>query len=217
MIGQPAPFADRAAAGLELAQQLRGYRGRRDVLVLGLPRGGVPVAFEVARALGAALDVLVVRKIGAPGQPEFALGAVASGGVTVWNADVAQMLGDRDEFEALAERQRLEVERRERLWRGARPSPSCRDRSVILVDDGAATGSTMIAAARAVRALGAREIVVALPVASRDAVAKLSAEADAVVCIRTPPSFMAVGEWYLDFRQTTDEEVSALLAQAADR
>jgi putative phosphoribosyl transferase len=214
MIGRMAPFVDRTAAGRELAQLLLRHRGRSDVLVLGLPRGGVPVAFEIARTLGVALDVLVVRKIGAPGQPEFALGAVASGGVTVWNADIAGMFAQRDGIEALAQRQRIEAERRERLWRGSRPSPSCRDRLVILVDDGAATGSTMIAAARAVRALGAREIVVALPVASRDAIAKLSAEADDVVCIHAPSSFMAVGEWYADFQQTTDAEVSALLAQA---
>jgi putative phosphoribosyl transferase len=216
MTRRDARFADRAEAGRELGRLLHVYRGRPDVLVLGIPRGGVPVAFEVARQLGAELDVWVVRKIGAPAQPEFALGAVASGGVTVWNADIARTLEGGDELEAAAALQRAEVARRESLWRGVRPTASCRNRLVILVDDGAATGSTMIAAARAVRALGAREIIIALPVAARAAVLKLSAEADDIVCIRSPPSFMAVGEWYVDFEQTTDAQVSELLARAAE-
>ena len=217
MSGSAAQFADRVAAGRELAQLLQSYRGRADLLVLGLPRGGAPVAFEVARALDAPFDVLVVRKIGAPGQPEFALGAVASRGVTIWNRDVVDMFEDHEALEALADEQRVEVDRRERMWRGSRPPLSCRDRTVILVDDGAATGSSMIAAVRAARALRGREIIVALPVAARDAVAKVSAEADHVVCLHTPSSFMAVGEWYVDFAQTSDAQVSDLLARAAER
>jgi predicted phosphoribosyltransferase len=200
-----------------LASRLLRYRGRPDVVVLGLPRGGVPVAFEIAQALGAPLDVFVVRKIGMPGHAEFAIGAIASGGVQVLSEDVIRAYGvPRAAVEAVAERERAELERREREYRGGRPLLDLHGRTVILVDDGLATGSTMRAAVEAVRALGPARIVVAVPVGAPDTCAALAHIADEVVCARMPEPFAAVGLWYSDFSQTTDEEVHALLREQAD-
>jgi putative phosphoribosyl transferase len=210
-------FADRVEAGQQLAAALKEYRGRQDVTVLGLPRGGVPVAFEVAESLAAPLDVMIVRKIGAPYSPEFALGAIASGGVVVMNADVPSEWIDNAAVEATVAAERLELERRERRYRAGRQSLKIRDRTVILVDDGAATGSSMLAAVRAVKALGAGSVVVALPVASLDAADKLRGAADRVVCLGTPTSFSAVGQWYVDFAQTSDAEVQTLLERASGK
>lgn len=207
-------FADRAAAGRALADLLRQYQRQPDVLVLGLPRGGVPVAFEIAQSLHAPLDVMIVRKLGAPGQPELALGAVASGGVTVINESLLAWFEDPQAIERIEAAERIELERRERAYRGGRPPLTARGRTVILVDDGAATGATMRAAVRATRKLAAKKIVVALPVASTDAYQMLCREADEVICISTPATFYAVGQWYEEFTQTTDEEVTDLLARA---
>jgi putative phosphoribosyl transferase len=206
------PFRDRVDAGRALASHLQKYAGRGDVVVLALPRGGVPVAFEVAQALGAPLDVFIVRKLGVPGHEEYAMGAVASGGVRVVSDDVVRGLGltERD-VERVAARETAELERRERLYRGQRPEPDLEGRTVILVDDGLATGSTMKAA---VKALGARKpaaIVVAVPIAASDTCRELAREVHEVVCAVTPEPFRAVGLWYEDFSQTTDEEVHALL------
>lgn len=209
-------FANRAAAGCQLAGLLQQYTGKPDVLVLGLPRGGVPVAFEVAQALGAPLDVMVVRKLGAPGQPELAIGAVACGGVTVINEGILAWFRDPKAIERAESAERLELERRERAYRGTRAPLSAKDRVVILVDDGAATGASMLAAVRAARLLHARKVVVALPVASADAHRMLSEVADEVVCASTPLSFYAVGQWYEEFTQTTDRDVTDLLARAKE-
>jgi putative phosphoribosyl transferase len=209
-------FKDRSAAGYALATRLTEYQGLPDVVVLGLPRGGVPVAFEVAQVLRAPLDVLIVRKIGAPGQPEFALGAIASGGVFVLNDDVPASLVDTAEVASTLEAERRELERRDRLYRAGKTPLALAAKRVVLVDDGAATGSSMLAAVRAARQLGAGQVIVALPVASPDAAHKLSREADRVVCLSTPASFMAVGQWYEDFPQTSDAEVRALLQAPRD-
>ncbi len=182
--------------------------------MLGLPRGGVPVAFEVAQFLDAALDVLIVRKIGAPGQPEYALGAIASGGVLVLNDEVPELLLQSPEVELTLQEERQELQRRERSFRAGRDPLDLHGKTVILVDDGAATGSSMLAAVRAARQLGVKQVVVALPVAAAEAVQKLASEADRVVCLSTPASFSAVGEWYEDFPQTSDAEVSTLLKRA---
>jgi putative phosphoribosyl transferase len=211
-------FADRREAGRELAAKLRDYAGRNDVVVLALPRGGVPVAFEVAEALDAPLDIFVVRKIGMPGQPEFAIGAIASGGVRVLSEDVIRMYGvPASAIEAVARHELAELERREREYRQGRPMTDVRDRTVILVDDGLATGSSMRAAVQAVRALRPARVVVAAPVGAPDTCADLAAMADAVVCARMPEPFSAVGLWYRDFSQTSDEEVRALLQEHAER
>ncbi len=206
-------FANRASAGRELAIVLDKYVDSPDVLVLGLPRGGVPVAFEVARALHAPLDVMIVRKIGAPGQPELAIGAIASGGVTVINEGLLQWFRDSQAIERAQAAERIELERREKAYRGTRPPLTLKERIVILVDDGAATGASMLAAVRAARQLGPRKVVVALPVAGSSACELLSKEADELVCLSAPSSFYAVGEWYADFGQTTDREVTELLAR----
>jgi predicted phosphoribosyltransferase len=211
------PFADRAGAGRQLAALLSEYRQKADVVVLALPRGGVPVGFEIAESLGAPLDVLVVRKLGAPGQPEFAFGAIASGGVVVINEGFPRWFMDSSALETEVAIERDELARRERVYRDVRPQQAIKDRIVVLVDDGAATGSSMQAAVRAARKLGARKIIVALPVASDSACDKLREEADRVVCIRIPVSFAAVGEWYENFDQTSDDEVRDLLARAAER
>lgn len=210
-----APFEDRTAAGRALAAALGAYRGRADLVVLGLPRGGLPVAREVAEALGAPLDLILVRKLGVPGHEELAMGAIASGGGRVLNEDVVGQLGlGEDTIEAVANAEWDELARRERTYRGDRAWPRIEGRCVILVDDGVATGATMRAAAQAVRAAGAAEVVVAVPVAPPDTVARLRAAADDVVCVDTPEPFMGVGRWYRDFRQTTDEEVIAILEAA---
>ena len=211
-------FEDREEAGRALSASLGAWRARPDALVLGLPRGGVPVAFEVADALGLPLDVLVVRKLGLPGQPELAMGAIAGGGALVVNEEVLRYLPpDGDAFETVRAREQRELERREREYRGDRPPLDVRGRSVILVDDGLATGATMEAAVRSLQSLGARRIVVAVPVASVEARERIAAVADEVVCLATPEFFSAVGQWYRDFGQTSDTEVTGLLERARRR
>ena len=211
-------FADRMDAGRSLAASLKAHAGAPDTLVLGLPRGGVPVAYEIAQSLKLPLDVLVVRKLGLPWQPELAMGAIASGGALVRNEEVVRYLGDRaDAFEAVRVREQAELERRERDYRGDRPPLAMRGRTGILVDDGLATGATMEAAVRSLRALGARRVVVAVPVASAEAKERIAEVADEVVCLATPMSFSAVGQWYADFGQTEDAEVRELLARAPAR
>jgi putative phosphoribosyl transferase len=211
-------YHDRSDAGRALARRLARYANRPDVLVLALPRGGVPVAYEVARALNAPLDVFLVRKLGVPGQEELAMGAIATGGVRVLNEDVVRLLQIPDEvIDSVAETQWRELERRERAYRDDRPLPDVRGRTVILIDDGLATGSSMRAAVAALRQQGPARIVVAVPVASASACEDFRAEVDEVICGQTPEPFYAVGSWYEDFTQTTDAEVHALLEQAAQR
>ena len=208
-------FRDRADAGRHLLSRLGAYQGRPDVLVLGLPRGGIPVGYEVARGLGAPLDVFVVRKLGVPGQEELAMGAIATGGVRVVNRDVVDALHiPPDVLDRAAEAERWELERRERSYRGDRPEPRVEGRTVILVDDGLATGSTMRAAVQALRQQRPARIVVAVPVAASATCEELRREVEDVVCFATPEPFMAVGRFYDDFSQTTDEEVHDLLASA---
>jgi putative phosphoribosyl transferase len=205
-------YSDRRHAGRRLADELADYRGRADALVLALPRGGVPVAFEVARALDLPLDVLVVRKIGVPGQPEYALGALASGGLCVLNHELVEALAIRPEaLREVIDAERSELIRRERRYRGDRPRPPLAGRCVLLVDDGLATGSSMKVALQAARRAEAAEVVVAVPVGSRDAVRMFNEEADAVFCPATPEPFRGVGLWYRDFTQTDDAEVDGLL------
>ena len=205
-------FATRTDAGRELARLLGDFAGRDDVTVLGLPRGGVPVAAEVARELHAPLDVFIVRKLGLPGHPEYAMGAIATGGVRVLNEDVIRRFDVTDDVVAAAAAQeQLELERRDRLYRDGRPAPELRGRTVIVVDDGLATGATMRAAVEALRAFEPNAVVVAVPVASRDACDELAGVADAIVCARTPDPFHAVGLWYEQFEQTSDEEVREAL------
>jgi len=204
-------FRDRADAGRVLARGLEHYRGAPGLVVVALPRGGVPVGYEVARALGAPLDVLVVRKLGAPGQEELAIGAIASG-VQVLNDRVVAELGLRtDAIARAAAMERDELARRERLYRGDREPLDVAGRTVILVDDGLATGATMRVAALALRAHQPQRVVIAVPVAAAPTCDELRADADEVVCARTPWPFLAVGAWYEDFDQTTDDEVRALL------
>lgn len=206
------PYADRVQAGRVVGDALRHYANRPDVVVLGLPRGGVPVAREVADALGAPLDVFLVRKLGTPGHRELAMGAIASGGVRVLNDDVIRWYGvGRDVIDAIAAEEQQELERRERLYRGDREPPPIAGRVVILVDDGLATGSTMKAAVAAVRLLGPMRVVVAVPVGAVETCRELAQRADEVVCARMPEPFSAVGLWYHDFAQTSDEEVREAL------
>lgn len=208
-------FLDRTEAGKLLAESLAGFADRPDVLVLALPRGGVPVAFEVAQALRVPLDVFVVRKLGTPGNEELAMGAIASGGIRVLNQGVVGTLGIPDDMiDEVAERELEELERRERVYRKHRPAFDVRGRTVILVDDGIATGSTMRAAIKALRQTAGR-IVVAVPTAAPDTAAQLRPEVDEFVALITPPGFYAVGQWYEDFGQTTDAEVTELLEQAS--
>ena len=206
-------FHDRAEAGRLLGERLSGYAGRPDVIVLGLPRGGVPVAREVARALGAPFDVFLVRKLGHPGQPELAMGAIAGGGTRVLNEQLVRELRlGEDLIERAVQRERAELERRERAYRGDRPPPELHDRTVVLVDDGLATGATMRAAAAAVHSRGPRRLVVAVPTAPPHALRDLAAEADEVVSLIAPDPFHAVGLWYDDFRELSDDDVRRLLS-----
>ena len=208
-------FRDRYDAGEILAERLREFAGQPDVLVLALPRGGVPVGYVVARELSVPLDVFVVRKLGTPGQPELAMGAIASGGVRVLNRDVVDSLAIPDwAIEQATRQEEEELQRRERQYRGSRSPLEVHGKTVILVDDGLATGSTMRAAAAALRKAGAARIVVAVPVASRATCDQLREEGNDVVCTTTPEPFFAVGQWYKDFDQTSDEEVRDLLDRA---
>ena len=211
-------FQDRSDAGRQLAEELVSYAERDDVIVLGLPRGGVPVAFEVAQRLGLPLDVFVVRKLGVPGHEELAMGAIAPGGVRVLNEDVLQVIPDAQAIvEMVAAIEGEELERRERNYRGDRPPPDLKDRTVILIDDGLATGASMRAAVAALRQQGAAKIIVAVPVGAPSTCQDLKNGADEVICLQTPIAFIGVGQYYADFSQTTDEEVRELLSQAASR
>jgi len=208
-------YSDRREAGQALGKALASEAGRSPV-VLGLPRGGVPVAYEVARTLDAPLDVFVVRKLGVPWQPELAMGAIASGNVLVRNQDVLRGMGDAEQaLEAVRRREQAELARREQAYRAGRPPVPVDGRTVIVVDDGLATGSSMKAAVEALRAQGAARIVVAVPVGPPDTCRELEELADEVVCLQRPAMFMAVGQWYEDFSQTGDDEVGELLAEAA--
>ena len=216
-----ARFKNRAHAGKLLATALGAGAGRGkavhgpDALVLALPRGGVPVAFAVAMACGLELDILLVRKLGMPGQPEYAIGAVGSGGVRILQQGVPGLMGvTQEQVEAIATRELAEIDRRGRLYRGDRPEPACAGRDVILVDDGIATGSTMLAAVQVARGRGAARVVVAVPVAPPDTLAALAPLVDELVCLAAPPRFRAVSQWYDSFDQTSDEEVQDLLAMA---
>jgi len=206
-------FKDRKDAGRQLAEKLAAYRGNAGTVVLALPRGGVPVGYEIARALKLPLDVFVVRKLGTPGQPELAMGAIASGGVRVLNREVVDAFNIPDAWiEEIAASELEELARRERQYRGERPPVVASGRTVILVDDGLATGSTMRAAVAALKQEGAKKIVVAVPVGAQASCDALAREVDEVVCADIPEHFWAVGQWYQDFEQTSDEEVRALLA-----
>ena len=208
-------FRDRAEAGRLLAQRLRGYSGRDDVVVLALPRGGVPVAYEVAKELGVPLGVFVVRKLGVPGYEELAMGAIASGGVVVLDEGLVRRLGiDRTQLERAIAREAQELERREAAYDGQRSPSQLEGKTVILIDDGLATGSTMRAAAGAVGQLNPKRVVVAVPVAAEETCDEFRDVVDEVVCEATPRPFHAVGLWYEDFSQTTDEEVRQLLEKA---
>ncbi|MFL6208731.1 MAG: phosphoribosyltransferase [Pyrinomonadaceae bacterium] len=210
-------YRDRTEAGRRLAAELTAYADRPDVLVLALPRGGVPVAYEVAQALRAPLDIFLVRKLGVPGHEELAMGAIATGGVRVLNEDVFRYLDIPGEvIDAVAAAELRELERREQLYRGDKPAPDVKGKTVILVDDGLATGSTMRAAAAALRQQQPARIVVAVPVSAVQTCDEYRMGVDEIVCAVTPEPFHAVGMWYADFSQTTDEEVRALLARAAD-
>ncbi|BDE07492.1 phosphoribosyltransferase [Vulcanimicrobium alpinum] len=213
---QPETFVDRRAAGRSLAALMRRFAGRRDVVVLGLPRGGVPVAYEVAAALGAPLDIFTVRKLGVPEQEELAMGAIGSGGAFVLNPDVIDALRiPHGAVVRVAERERKELERRERLYRDHRAFPELAGKTVILVDDGLATGASMLAAISALRQKDPERVVVAVPVAPADTCAMLRTHADDVICRGTPEPFGGVGAWYDDFSQVGDEEVRDLLARAS--
>jgi putative phosphoribosyl transferase len=209
-------FSNRTEAGRLLAEKLVKYAGRTDVIVLGLPRGGVPVAYEVAKRLGMPFDVFIVRKLGVPGFEELAVGAIASGGVRVLNEDVMRALPNADEtIESVTAKETAELERREQSYRDGRPAPELRDRVAILVDDGLATGATMRAAVKALRQRGATKIVVAVPVGPPDTCRELEEQADETICLCTPEFFQAVGQYYEDFSQTSDEDVRELLTRAA--
>jgi predicted phosphoribosyltransferase len=208
-------FQDRFDAGRLLASKLPPFANRSDTVVLALPRGGVPVGFEVAKALNVPLDVFVVRKLGVPGQEELAMGAIASGGICVLNEDPVRALGIPNEvIKAVAADEERELERREHLYREGRPAVAVQGRTVILVDDGLATGSSMRVAAAALKRKKPAQIVVAVPVGAPETCAEIESEVDQIVCVATPEPFRSVGEWYRDFSQTSDEEVRDLLRRA---
>lgn len=214
-MSQPKPFRQRTHAGHQLASALVRFAHDPSVLVLALPRGGVPVGYAVARKLGLALDIVMVRKLGLPGQEEFAMGAIGSGGVRVVQPDVVRAFGiSAATLDVVCRREQQELMRREQVFRGARPPPAVAGRTVIIVDDGLATGSTMRAAIAVVRANAPARIVVAVPVGAPDSCAALAPEVDQLVCLLRPPRFDAVSQWYRDFAQTTDDEVRVLLALA---
>jgi predicted phosphoribosyltransferase len=209
------PYRDRIDAGRRLAEKLRGYAGRPKLIVLALPRGGVPVAFEVAKALDAPLDIFLVRKLGVPGHEELAMGAIASGGTRVLNREVVDAFDISEvTIDQAVAREQAELDRREREYRGGRPAPDVRGCTVVLVDDGLATGSTMRAAVKALRERRPESIVVAVPVAAAQTCDELRPEVDTIVCAQTPEPFHAVGLWYEDFSQTTDAEIHELLDRA---
>ncbi|HEX9281636.1 MAG TPA: phosphoribosyltransferase [Candidatus Udaeobacter sp.] len=209
-------YANRTEAGRLLAEKLEKYANRNDVVVLGLPRGGIPVAYEVAKCLRAPLDAFIVRKLGVPGFEELAAGAIASGGVRVLNEDVIHAIPYADAaIEAVTAKETAELQRREQIYREGRPAPELRDRIVILVDDGLATGATMRAAVKALRERGAAKIVVAVPVGPPDTCRELARQSDEAICLSTPPFFQAVGQYYEDFSQTSDDDVHELLSRAA--
>jgi putative phosphoribosyl transferase len=211
-------FRNRMHAGQVLAEHLQRYAGKEGLLVLALPRGGVPVGYEVARALQAPLDVFLVRKLGVPGHEELAMGAIASGGVRILNPSVVRMMEvTEDQISAVAADEQRELERREREYRAGRGMPEVEGRTVLLVDDGLATGATMRAAAAAIRAHDPDRLVIAVPVAAPETCEEFRGEVDDIVCARTPEPFHAVGLWYDDFSQTTDQEVRDLLARAGAR
>jgi putative phosphoribosyl transferase len=208
-------FRNRSDAGKHLATKLLDYANRDDVIVLALPRGGVPVAFEVAKILRAPLDVFLVRKLGVPGHEELAMGAIATGGVRVLNHDTIDYLGIPDSaIESIARTEQEELKRREREYRGNRPEPEVRGKTAILIDDGLATGATMRAAVEALRRQGPAKIVVAVPVSAPQTCDEYRMGVDEIVCAITPEPFFGVGQWYMDFSQTTDEEVRRLLKEA---
>jgi len=210
-------FQDRKDAGRVLAGLLASLRDINDAVALALPRGGVPVAFEVARELGLPLDIFIVRKLGVPGHEELAMGAIASGGTKVLNQNIIEQLGISNEaIDRVAAHEKTEIDRRERFYRAGHTATSIEGRSVILIDDGLATGASMRAAARALKSR-ARKVIVAVPVAAKETCDEFRDEVDAVICATTPEPFIAVGMWYRNFEQTGDEEVRSLLAQAADR
>jgi predicted phosphoribosyltransferase len=210
-----AKYTDRREAGKKLAEHLEQYADRDDVVVLALPRGGVPVGYEVARALGAPLDVFIVRKLGVPGQPELAMGAIATGGVRVLNQNVVNQLSVTDaQLERVESMEREELERREELYRHGREPEDPTDKVVLLVDDGLATGASMRAAVQAVKQKNPARVVVAVPTAAEDTCNAFRDTVDDVICAMTPSPFMAVGMWYQDFRQTTDDEVRELMDRA---
>ena len=210
-------FRDRTEAGQVLARRLQQYKNQPDVLILGLPRGGVPVAYEVARDLNAPLDVFIVRKLGVPGHEELGMGAIATGGVRTLHEGIIREIGISPQtIEAVSAREQAELERRERLYRGDRPAPTIKGRTVVIVDDGLATGSTMKAAIQAVRQQDPRQVIVAVPTAPSETCEQLKESADHVVCALTPEPFFSVGGSYADFTQITDGEVRDLIASAAN-
>lgn len=210
-------FKDRLDAGKKLANELSKYANRSDILILALPRGGVPVAFEVAKELNAKMDVFVVRKLGIPGNEELAMGAIASDNIIMLNEDIVRSFQiSKQVIDAVAARELKELERRERIYRGKRPKPNISGSTVILIDDGLATGATMSAAASAVKTKNPTKIVIAVPTGAPDTCKFFEEKVDEVICVATPEPFYSVGAWYEDFSQTTDEEVCELLNKAAN-
>lgn len=209
-------FTNRTEAGKLLADALSGYAGRRDILILALPRGGVPVAYEVANALSAPMDLWLVRKLGVPGQEELALGALAGKNIRVLNYDIIDLLNiDETIIDTIVAREQTELERRNRLYRQGKPPPAIEGKTIIIIDDGLATGATMRVAISSLRQAGAAWIIAAVPVGAVSPCGKIEEEADELICLHTPEPFYGVGQWYNDFSQTSDDEVLALLNNAA--